>query len=119
MAGLEEEEEEEAGFSWDHKVTLWCHVHDNLAKFIIRRELLVFLGEMTRVLLQGHELLRLGAPNGWGTTGRLQVLGRGVGEPIHLIFIESTGRSYRHPQIRIEIRMDWRIVPISLPQRLL
>ena len=56
--------------------TLWCQVHDHLAKlFIIRRKLLIFLGEMSRVLLQGHELLRLGARywlgalNDWDTTG--------------------------------------------------
>jgi hypothetical protein len=103
--------------------TLWCHVHDHLAKlFIIRRELLVFFSEMSCVLLQGHELRRLGArywlraPNGWDTTGHPQVLGRSVGEPIHPIFIGSTRRSYLHPQIRIEIRMGRRIVSISLPQ---
>jgi len=121
--------------------TLWCHVHDHLAKlFIIRRELLVFLGKMSRVLfiirqsllvffgemsnvlLQGHELLRLGArywlgaPNSWHTTGRPQVLGRSVGDPVHPIFIGSIRRSYLHPQIWIEIRMGRRIVPISLPQ---
>jgi hypothetical protein len=73
-------------------------------------------------LLQGHELLRLGArywlgaPNGWDTTGRLQVLGSSVGEPVHPIFIRSTGRSNVHPQIRIKIRMGRRIVPIYLPQ---
>jgi hypothetical protein len=77
---------------------------------------------MSCVLLQGHELLRLGArywlgaPNGWDTTGRLQVLGSSVGEPVHPIFIESTGRSNVHPQIRIKIRMGRRIVPIYLPQ---
>ena len=102
---------------------LWCNVHDHLADlFIIRRELLVFFGEMSCVLLQGHKLLSLGArywlgaPNDWDTMGRLQVLGRSVGEPIHLIFIGSTRRSYLHPQIRIEIWMSRRIVPISLPQ---
>jgi len=77
---------------------------------------------MNRVLLEGHELLRLGAqywlgaPNGWDTTGRPQVLSRSVGEPIHPIFIGSTRRSNLHPQIQIEIRMGWRIVPIYLPQ---
>jgi hypothetical protein len=41
---------------------------------------LVFFGELSRVLLQGHELLRLGArywlgaPNSWDTTGCPQVL---------------------------------------------
>jgi hypothetical protein len=84
--------------------------------------LLVFFGEMSRVLLQGHKLLRLGArywlgaSNGWDTTGRPQVLGRSVGEPVHPIFIGSTRRSYLHPQIRIKIQMDRRIVSISLPQ---
>jgi len=124
--------------------TLWCQVHDHLAKlFIIRQELLVFLGEMSHVsrvllvicqlllvffgemnhvLLQGQKPLSLGARywlralNGWDTTGRSQVLDRSVGEPVHLIFIRSTGRSYLHPQILIEIRMGRRIVPISLPQ---
>jgi hypothetical protein len=77
---------------------------------------------MSRVLLQGHELLRLGAqywlgaPNSWDTTSPPQVLDRSVGEPIHLIFIESTKRSYLHPQIQIEIWMGRKIVPISLPQ---
>jgi hypothetical protein len=77
---------------------------------------------MIRVLLQGQELLKLGArywlgaPNSWDTMGRSQVLCRSVGEPVHLIFLRSTGRSYLHPQIRIEIRMDRRIVPIFLPQ---
>ena len=56
------------------------------------------------------------APNGWDTTGRLQVFSRSVGEPLDLIFIGSTRRSYLHPQIRIEIRMGRRIAPISLPQ---
>ena len=45
-----------------------------------------------------------------------QVFGRCVGEPVDPIFIESTRRSYLHPQIWIEFRMDRRIVPISLPQ---
>jgi len=89
--------------------TLWGHVHDHSAKlFIIRRELLVFLGEISRVLFQGHDILRLGArywfgaPNGWDTTSRPQVLGCSFGEPVHLIFIESTGQSYLHPQIQIK-----------------
>jgi len=44
-----------------HTTHLWSHVHDYLAElFIIRRELLVFFGEMSHVL---------GAPNGWDTTG--------------------------------------------------
>jgi len=104
-------------------IHLWCNFHDHLAElFIIRRELLVFFGVMSRVLLQGHDLLRLGArywlgaPNGWDTTSRPQVLGRNVGEPVHLIFIKSIRQSYLHPQIRIEIRMGQRIVPTSLPQ---
>jgi len=103
--------------------TLWIHVYDHLAElFIIRWELLVFLGEISRVLFRGHDILRLGtrywfgAPNGWDTMGQPQVLCHSVGEPVHLIFIESTGQSDLHPQIRIEIRMGWRIVPISLPQ---
>jgi len=76
----------------------------------------VFVGELSRVLLQGHELLRLGAPNGWNTTGRPQVVGRSVGEPVNLIFIGFTWRSNLHPQIRIEFRMGQNIAPISLPQ---
>jgi hypothetical protein len=95
---------------------LWSNVHDHLTElFIIRRESLV-------LLFQGHELLRLGArywwgaPNGWDTTGRPQVLGHSIGEPVHPIFIESTRRSYLHSQIRIEIQMGRRMVPISLPQ---
>jgi len=90
--------------------------------FIIHREVLVFFGELSHVLLQGHELLRLDArywlraPNGWDTTGRLQVLGRSVGELVHPIVIGSTRRSYLHPQIWIEIRMGRRIVHISLSQ---
>ena len=77
---------------------------------------------MSILLFQGHELLGLGArywleaPDGCDTTGRPQVLGRSVGEPVHPIFIRSIRRSYLHPQIRIEIRMGRRIVPISLPQ---
>ena len=73
------------------------------------------------MLLQGRELLRLGgryrlqAPNGWDTTGHLQV-GRGVGEFAHLISIGSTRWSYLHPQIWIEIQVGRRIVPVSLPQ---
>jgi hypothetical protein len=50
------------------------------------------------------------------TTGRPQVLGRSVGEPVQPIFIGSTRRYYLHPHIRIEIRMGRRIVPKSLPQ---
>jgi hypothetical protein len=74
------------------------------------------------VLLQGHELLRLGArywlgaPNGWNTTGCPQVLGRSVREPVNPIFIGSTRQSNLYPQIRIEFWMGQRIVPISLPQ---
>ena len=77
---------------------------------------------MSCVLLKGHELLRLGAQywlgasNDWDTMGLPQVLNRSVGELVHLIFMGSTGWSYLHPQIRIEIRMGRRIVPISLPQ---
>jgi hypothetical protein len=84
--------------------------------------MIVFFGELSRVLLQGHKILRLGArywlgaPSGWDTMGRSEVLGRSVGEPVHPIFIGSTGRSNLHPQIRIEIGMGRRIIPISLPQ---
>jgi len=104
-------------------IHLWCNFHKHLAElFIIHRELLVFFGEMSCVLLLGHNLLRLGtrywlrAPNSWDIMVRSQVLGRNVGEPVHPIFIGSTRRSYLHPQIRIEIQMGRRIVPISLSQ---
>jgi hypothetical protein len=59
----------------------------------------------------------LGAPNCWDTTGRPQVLDHSVGEPVHLIFIGSTRRSYLHPQIQIEIRMGRRIILISFHQQ--
>jgi len=81
-------------------------------------ELIIIRWESFILLFQGHELLRLGAQcwwralNGWDTTGRPQVFGRSVGEPIDPIFIGSTRQSYLHPQIR----MGRRIVPISLPQ---
>jgi len=95
----------------------WSNVHDYLAElFIIRRESLV-------LLFQCHELLRpgvrywLGAPNCWDTTGHPQVLDHSVGEPVHLIFIGSTRRSYLHPQIQIEIRMGRRIILISFHQQ--
>jgi hypothetical protein len=84
--------------------------------------LLILFGEMSHVLLQGHDLLRLGtqyrlrAPNGWDNTVRPQVLDYSVGESVHLISIRSTWWSCLHPQIRIEIRAGRRIVPISLPQ---
>ena len=74
------------------------------------------------LLFQSHELLRLGArywwraPNDWDITGHPQVFGRSVGEAVDPIFIESTRRSYLHPQIRIKFWMGQRIVPISLPQ---
>jgi len=48
--------------------------------------------------------------------GQPQVFGRSVEEPVDPIFIGSTRRSYLHPQIHIEIWMDQKIVPISLPQ---
>jgi hypothetical protein len=70
MAALEEQKEE-VGRSWDHMVkkkgthvplicdfmsmTIWRGL------FIIHRELLIFFDEMSRMLLQSHELLWLGA----------------------------------------------------------
>jgi hypothetical protein len=57
---------------------------------------------------------RLRASNGQNTTGCPQVLDRSVTESIHLIFIGPTRRSCLQPQIRIEIQMGRRIVPISL-----
>jgi hypothetical protein len=122
---VEQEEVVEAGRSRDEMAKkeahmfithLWSNAHDHLV------EVLIIHWELSVLLLQGHELLRLGvwyrlgAPDGWDTTSRPQVLGRSVVEPVHLIFIGSTERSYLHPQFRIEIRMGWRIVPISLPQ---
>jgi hypothetical protein len=94
----------------------WSNLHDHLTELIIiRRELFI-------LLFQGHELLRLCARywwralNGWDTTSRPQVFGHSVGEPVDPIFFRSTRRSHLHSQIRIEIRMDRRIVLISLPQ---
>jgi hypothetical protein len=73
-------------------IHLWCNFHEHLAElFIIHRELLVFFGEISCVLLLGHDLLRLGArywlraPNSWDIMGRSQVLGHSVGEPVHPI----------------------------------
>jgi hypothetical protein len=50
---------------------LWSRVHYHLTElFIIHWELLIFFGEMSHLLLQGYELLRLsarywlGAPKG-------------------------------------------------------
>ena len=106
-----------------HTTHLWSYVYDHLtALFIIRRELLIFFGETSCVLLQGHKLLRLGARywlgalNGWDTTGRLQVLGHCVNDFVHPISIGYTRRSCLHPQIWIEIQMGRMIIPISLPQ---
>ena len=109
MADLEEEEEETGCYTAKKRAHMYHHsvmpmfmiIWTKL--FIIRRELLVFLSEMSRVLLQGHELLRLGAwywlgaPNGWDIMGRPQVLGPSVGEHVHLIFIGYTGWSYLYP----------------------
>ena len=102
---------------------LWSHIHDHLAKlFIICQELLILFGEISHVLLQGQDLLRLGtqyrlsAPNGWDNTGCPQVLDYTVGESVYLISIRSTWWSCLYPQIRIKIWEGLRIVPISLPQ---
>jgi hypothetical protein len=103
---------------------LWSYVHDHLTKlFIIRWESLIFFSEMSRrVLLQGHELLRLGAwyrletPNIWDTMGCPQVLDCSFGESVHPISIGPIRQSCLHPQIRIEIQVGQRIVLISLPQ---
>jgi hypothetical protein len=85
---------------------LWSYIHDHLVKFfIIRRESFIFFSEMDHMLLQGRELLRLGAQyqlralNNWDTTGRSHVLSRGVGKSVHSISIGSTRRSCYHPQI--------------------
>jgi hypothetical protein len=87
--------EEEASRSRDHtakkRYTCTTHmrsnVYDHLAElFIIRRELVIFFGEMRRMLLQDHELLRLGAryrlwaPNGSDTTGH---------PPVSAVVLES------------------------------
>ena len=103
---------------------LWFHVHDHLAElFIICQKSLIFFSEMGRMLLQGHELLRLGAryrlraPNDWDTTGCPQVLDRNVGESAHPISIGSTRRrSCLHPQIRNEIWVGERNILVSLHQ---
>ena len=102
---------------------LWSYVHNNLVElFIIRRELLILLGEISRVLFQGHNLLILGAqywlgaPNGWDTMSCPQVIVCSVRESVHPIFIGSTKWSCLHPQIQIEIRVGRRIVLVSLPQ---
>ena len=113
--------------------TLW-HVYDHLTKLFIGRSLLcrfccvllfelcVRLWYLVAPLLQGHKLLRLGArywlgaPDGWGSTGRPQVVGPSVGEPVNPILIRSTWRSSLHPQIRIKFRMGRRLVPVCLPQ---
>ena len=105
------EKEEEASHSqyhmakrWrTHTTHSWSHIHDHLVElFIIRQESLIFFGEMSRVLLEGHELLRLsarywlGAPNGWDTTSRPQILSLSVRESVHSISIGSTRRSCLH-----------------------
>ena len=128
MAALEEEE---AGRSRDHTPKRrhtrtthpWSYYHDHLVNlFIICQKSLIFFDEMSHVLLQGHELLRLGAQywlgvlNSWDTTGCPQVLDRSVGESIHLIFIGSTRQSCLHLQIQIDIRVGQRIILVSLPQ---
>ena len=96
------EEEEETSRFWNHTTKkiytrtnhLWSHVYNHMAElFIICRESLIFFSERSRVLLQGHELLRLGARyrlralNDWDTTGRQQVISRSVGESVHSISI--------------------------------
>jgi len=79
-------------------IHMWSNVHDHLAElFIIRRESLV-------LLFQGHEHLRLGArywlgaPNGWDTMGRPQVLDHSVGELLHPIFIFPSTSYYMSPE---------------------
>jgi hypothetical protein len=53
----------------------------------------------------------LQAPNNWDTTGHPQVLGRSVGEFIHLISIVSIRWSCFYLQIQIEIQDHPRISP--------
>jgi len=84
------EEKEDAGCYTTKKkrtciTTLWSHVYNHLVElFIIHRELLVFLGEISLVLFQCHDILKLDArywfkaPNGWDTSGLPQVLARSV-----------------------------------------
>jgi hypothetical protein len=90
--------------------------------FIIRWELLIFFGEMSRMLLQGHKLLRLGArywlraPNDWDTMGHPQVLDRSVAEYVHPISIRYTRWSCLHLRIWVKIWLGRRIVLVSLPQ---
>ena len=124
------EDEEEVGHSQDYMVKKGVHMYHPsviscpLPFGEVHNSLRVthIFGDMSRVLLQGHELLRLGAryrlgaPNSWDTTSRPQVLGRNVGETVHLISIRSTRRSCLHPQIWIEIWVGRKIIPVSLPQ---
>jgi hypothetical protein len=61
-------------------------VHDSLWVVYTPPIGVVFFGELSRVLLQGHKLRLgarywLGAPNGWDTTGCPQVLDHSVGDP--------------------------------------
>jgi len=98
---------------------MWSNVYDHLTKlFIIRRESLVFFSEMSHVLLQGHKLLRLGArywlgaPNGWDTTGRSQVLGCSVGEPrtpdfyrVHQTILTPSTNPDRNPDNNLQNKM--------------
>jgi len=123
-------EEEEAGRSWDHTTNKRAHTYH---PFVIScswpssgvvhnpLRLLILLGEMSCLLFQGRDLLRLGArhwlgaPNSWDTTGRSYVLDCSVRESIHLIFIGSTRWSCLHSQIQV----GQMIVLVSLPYRLL
>jgi hypothetical protein len=130
MAMLEEEEEV-ASRSWNHMAKKGVHTYHLsviscpgpfCGVVIIRWELLIFLCGMSCMLLQGHKLLRLGAryqlgaSNSWDTMAHPQVLNHSVRESVHLISIGSTRLSCLHPQIRIEIYVGRRIVPISLPK---
>jgi hypothetical protein len=84
MAALEKEEEE-AGRSRDHTTKKGAHTYHPFAIWcpwsfdgVVHNPPRVahIFCEMSRMLLQGHELLRLGARyrlrvlNGWHTTGR-------------------------------------------------
>jgi len=126
------EEEEEAGHFQDYMNKKEAHTYHpsviscswSFGGIIhnLRRELLIFFKEMSRVLLQGHKLLRMSVwywfrvLSGWDTAGRPQVVSCSVGVSVRPISIRSTRRSCLHPQIRIETRVGRRIVPISLSQ---
>jgi hypothetical protein len=87
---------------------LWSNVHNpsRVTHIVVSRPWTPQTGCL--ILMGSFQRLRHDGPP--------QVLGHSIGELVHPIFIGSTRRSYLHPQIRIEIRMGRKIVPISLLQ---